>query len=70
MSSAVHAQVLVSADGALPSISCNIQLLFIDLASVPGGQLVNSATDTKSLDVVRHAKKKSHSLTTFILNNH
>jgi len=43
-SSAVHIQALVSADGILPGISSKLQLLFINLASVPGGQLVNSPT--------------------------
>jgi hypothetical protein len=43
-SSAVHIQALVSADGILPVISSKLQLLFINLASVPGGQLVNSPT--------------------------
>jgi hypothetical protein len=40
----VHIQTLVSADGILPVISSKLQLLFINLASVPGGQLVNSPT--------------------------
>jgi len=40
----VHIQALVSADGILPVISLKLQLLFINLASVPGGQLVNSPT--------------------------
>jgi len=35
---------LVSADGILPVIISKLQLLFINLASVPGGQLVNSPT--------------------------
>jgi len=43
-SAAVHIQALVSADGILPVISSKLQLLFINLASVPGGQLVNSPT--------------------------
>jgi hypothetical protein len=43
-SSAVHIQALVSADVILPVISSKLQLLFINLASVPGGQLVNSPT--------------------------
>ena len=43
-SSAVHIQALVSADGILLGISSKLQLLFINLASVPGGQLVNSPT--------------------------
>jgi len=43
-SSAVHIQALVSADGIQPGISSKLQLLFINLASVPGGQLVNSPT--------------------------
>jgi hypothetical protein len=41
-SATVHIQALVSADGILLIISSKLQLLFINLASVPGGQLVNS----------------------------
>ena len=48
-SSAVHIQVLVSADVILLGISSKLQLLIINLASVPGGQLVNSPT-AQSLD--------------------
>jgi len=40
----VHIQALYPADGILPVISSKLQLLFINLASVPGGQLVNSPT--------------------------
>jgi len=40
----VHIQALVSADGILSVISYKLQLLFINLASVPGRQLVNSPT--------------------------
>ena len=43
-SSAVHIQALVSADGILLGISSKLRLLVINLASVPGGQLVNSST--------------------------
>jgi len=50
-SSAVHIQALVSADslprfigGILPSSSSKLRLLVINLASVTGGQLVNSPT--------------------------
>jgi len=43
-SSAVHIQALVSADVILPGISSKLRLLVINLASVPGGQLVNSPT--------------------------
>jgi hypothetical protein len=43
-SAAVHIQALYPADGILPVISSKLQLLFINLASVPGGQLVNSPT--------------------------
>jgi hypothetical protein len=43
-SSAVHIQALYPADGILPVISSKHQHLFINLASVPGGQLVNSPT--------------------------
>jgi hypothetical protein len=43
-SSAVHIQALVSADGILLGSSSKLQLLFINLAPVPGRQLVNSPT--------------------------
>jgi hypothetical protein len=43
-SSAVHIQALVSADGILPDTSSKLRLLVINLASVPGIQLVNSQT--------------------------
>ena len=43
-SSAVHIQALVSADGILLGSSSKLRLLVINLASVPGGQLVNSPT--------------------------
>ena len=43
-SAALHIQALVSADGILPVISFKLQLLIINLASVPGRQLVNSPT--------------------------
>ena len=43
-SSAVHTQALVSADVILPGSSSKLRLLVINLASVPGGQLVNSPT--------------------------
>jgi len=43
-SSAVHIQALVSADVILPGSSSKLRLLVINLASVPGGQLVNSPT--------------------------
>jgi hypothetical protein len=46
-SSAVH--ILASADGMLPGSSFKLQLLVINLTSVPGGQLVNSPT-AKSLE--------------------
>jgi hypothetical protein len=42
--SAMHIQALVSADGILPGISSKLQLLFINLTSVPGRQLFNSPT--------------------------
>ena len=54
-SSAVHIQALVSADGILLGISCKHQLLIINLASVPGGQLVNSPT---AQSLVRQTVKK------------
>ena len=43
-SSAVHIPALHSADGILLSISNNNELFIINLASVPGRQLVNSPT--------------------------
>ena len=43
-SSAVHIQALVPADGILPGSNSKLRLLVINLASVPGGQLVNSPT--------------------------
>jgi hypothetical protein len=43
-SSAVHIQALISADVILPGSSFKLQLLVINLASVPGGQLVNTPT--------------------------
>jgi hypothetical protein len=43
-SSAVHIQALVSADGILPGSSSKLRHLVVNLASVPGGQLVNSPT--------------------------
>ena len=43
-SAAVHIQALVLADVILLGISSKLQLLAINLASVPGGQLVNSTT--------------------------
>ena len=43
-SSAVHIPASYSADGILPGSSSKLRLLVINLASVPGGQLVNSPT--------------------------
>jgi hypothetical protein len=43
-SSAVHIQALYPADGILPGSRIKLQLLVINLASVPGGQLVNTPT--------------------------
>ena len=43
-SSAVHIQALVSTDVILPGSSSKLRLLVINLASVLGGQLVNSPT--------------------------
>ena len=43
-SSAVHIQALYPADGILPGSSSKLRLLVINLASVPGRQLVNSPT--------------------------
>jgi hypothetical protein len=43
-SSVVHIQALVSADGILLGNISKLRLLVINLASVPGRQLVNSPT--------------------------
>jgi len=43
-SSAVHIQALYPADVILFGSSSKLRLLVINLASVPGGQLVNSPT--------------------------
>jgi hypothetical protein len=43
-SSSVHIQALYPADGILPGSSSKLRLLVINLASVPGGQLVNTPT--------------------------
>jgi hypothetical protein len=43
-SSAVHIPASYSADVILPGSSSKLRLLVINLASVPGGQLVNSPT--------------------------
>ncbi|MDP1818132.1 MAG: hypothetical protein Q8K92_27010 [Leadbetterella sp.] len=43
-SSAVHIPALYSAGVILPGSSSKLRLLVINLASVPGGQLVNSPT--------------------------
>ena len=48
-SSAVHIQALVSADVILLGSSSKLRLLVINLAPVPGRQLVNSPT-AQSLD--------------------
>jgi len=47
-SSAVHIQALYPADGILLDSSFKLQLLVINLASVPGGQLVNAPTAQSS----------------------
>lgn len=44
-SSEVHIQALVSADGILPGSRSKLRLLVLNLASVPGGQLVNSPAE-------------------------
>jgi hypothetical protein len=43
-SPAMHIQASYSADVILPGSSSKLRLLVINLASVPGGQLVNSPT--------------------------
>jgi hypothetical protein len=58
-SSAVHIQALYSADVILPGSSSKLRLLVINLASVPGGQLVNSPT-AQSLERCRQGKKELH----------
>jgi len=67
----VHIQALVSADVILPGSSSKLRLLVINLASVPGGQLVNSPT-AHSLGRYRQAGlKDSHylfSTQSFLLN--
>jgi hypothetical protein len=40
----LHIQALYPADAILPGSSAKLWLLVINLASVPGGQLVNSPT--------------------------
>lgn len=57
-SSAVHIQASYSADGILPGSSSKHRLLVINLASVPGGQLVNSPT-AQSLDSYLQPLKKT-----------
>ena len=68
-SSAVHylsrlsgIQALVSADGILPGFSSKHRFLVINLASVPGGQLVNSPTTTKPrpLPAIVNATPSNH----------
>ena len=54
-SSAMHIQALVSADGILLGSSSKLRLLVINLASVPGGQSVNSPT-AQSLERYRQPK--------------
>ncbi len=53
-SSALQIQALYSADVILPGSSSKLRLLVINLASVPGGQLVNSPTaqSPKTLAVI------------------
>ena len=46
-SSAVHIQTSYPADGILTSRNAKHQILIINLASVPGGQLANTPTATK-----------------------
>ena len=61
-SSAVHIPALYPADVILPGSSSKLRLLVINLASVPGGQLVNSPT-AQSLDHCRQGKN----IITFII---
>jgi hypothetical protein len=53
-SSAVHIQALVSAEVILLGSSSKLRLLVINLASVPGGQLVNSPTAQSPARVATH----------------
>ena len=55
-SSAMHIQALYSADGILLGSSSKLRLLVINLASVPGRQLVNSTT-AQSLERCTQAEK-------------
>ncbi|MEQ1798653.1 MAG: hypothetical protein ABL872_11925 [Lacibacter sp.] len=63
-SSSVHIQALYSADGILPGCSSKHRLLVINLASVPGRQMVNSPT-AQSLERCTQFLKMSR--ITFIL---
>lgn len=56
-SSAVHIQALYSGDVILPGSSSKLRLLVINLASVPGRQLVNSPT-AQSLERFASSKEK------------
>ena len=60
-SSAVHIPALYSADGILPGIISKLRLLVINLASVPGRQLVNSPT-AQSLERCVPCKKSQQFL--------
>ena len=51
----MHIQASYSADGILPGNTSNLRHLVINLASVPGGQLVNSPT-AQSLERNTQAK--------------
>ena len=63
-SSAVQIQALVPADGILLGSNSKHQLLVINLASVPGGQLVNSQT-AQSLELCRQLETKNRVKTYF-----
>ena len=62
-SAVVHIQALYPADGILPVISSKHQLLVINLASVPGRQLVNSPTAAildRCLQFYGHTTNRRH----------
>jgi len=60
-SSAVQIPASYSADVILPGSSFKLRLLVINLASVPGGQLVNSPT-AQSLERCVQVVETSHKL--------
>ena len=71
----MHIQALVSADGILPVIGSKLQLLFINLASVPGRQLVNSPTAAilkrcgTLKDILEYERKINNTVNPNLFNN-